>query len=121
MFIIGITGGTGSGKTTIVHQLLTHFSEKDIVLISQDDYYHDLSHLSYDERIKTNFDHPHAVDFALLENHLKTLRKGHSIEKPKYSFVAHNRGTKTTVVEPKKNYTPRRYINSHPAKNQKSS
>jgi len=102
MLIVGITGGTGCGKTTIVHQLLEHFSKDDTILISQDDYYHDLSHLSYDERVQINFDHPDSIDFALLEQHLKTLKKGSLIEKPEYSFVEHNRSVNTRTIVPKR-------------------
>jgi len=102
MLIIGITGGTGCGKTTIVHRLLEHFPKEDTALISQDDYYQDLSHLSYNERVKINFDHPDSIDFVLLEKHLKALKNGGSIEKPEYSFVAHNRSTKTQTIVPKK-------------------
>ena len=91
MLIIGIAGGTGCGKTTVVNQILNKLPEGEVEIISQDSYYKDTSHLSYDERVKINFDHPRSIDFELLEAHLKTLKKGKPIEQPIYSFVEHNR------------------------------
>ena len=101
MLTIGITGGTGCGKTTLVEQLINQLQE-EVTLISQDDYYHDLSHLSYDERVAINFDHPESIDFQLLSEHLAALKKGSSIEKPTYSFVDHNRNTTTITIVPKR-------------------
>ncbi|WP_431135921.1 uridine kinase [Psychroserpens mesophilus] len=91
MLIIGIAGGTGCGKTTVVNQILNELPEGEVGIISQDSYYKDTSHLSYDERVKINFDHPRSIDFELLESHLKDLRMGHAIDQPVYSFVKHNR------------------------------
>lgn len=91
MLIIGIAGGTGCGKTTVVNQILNELPEGEVGIISQDSYYKDTSHLSYDERVKINFDHPRSIDFELLESHLKELRKGNTIDQPVYSFVKHNR------------------------------
>ncbi len=102
MLIIGITGGTGSGKTTVVQQILEELSENEITVISQDSYYLDTSHLPYDERTKINFDHPKSIDFDLLIAHLSELKKGHTIEQPVYSFVEHNRIDKTITTTPKK-------------------
>ena len=102
MLIIGITGGTGSGKTTVVKQILNELSEEDICIISQDSYYNDTSHLSYEERTQINFDHPQSIDFDLLTKHVKELKEGNSIEQPVYSFVEHNRTQETVITQPKK-------------------
>ncbi len=97
MLILGIAGGTGSGKTTVVNQVAHEYLDTDVTVISQDSYYKDTSHLSYEERVKINFDHPNSIDFQLLKEHLIELRKGHSIQQPVYSFKDHNR-TKETVL-----------------------
>ncbi|HPF96888.1 MAG: uridine kinase [Flavobacteriaceae bacterium] len=102
MLIIGIAGGTGCGKTTVVNQILQELPENEVGVISQDSYYKDTSHLSYDERVKINFDHPRSIDFELLESHLKDLRLGKSIEQPVYSFVKHNRTGDTILTHPRK-------------------
>jgi len=102
MLIIGIAGGTGSGKTTVVQQIVEELPKDEVCIISQDSYYHDTSELSYDERVKINFDHPKAIDFELLVAHLKKLRKGNSVEQPVYSFVEHNRTKETLKTIPKK-------------------
>lgn len=102
MLIIGIAGGTGSGKTTVVNQITEKLSTLDVGVISQDSYYNDLSHLTMEERRKVNFDHPSSIDFKLLEEHLNKLKEGKSIEQPHYSFVEHNRtGTYTKIVPTK--------------------
>ena len=102
MLIIGIYGGTGSGKTTIVNMIASHFSSNDIEIISQDSYYKDNSDISYEDRCKLNFDHPNAIDFNLLHKHLKNLRKGKTVEQPIYDFKIHNRLKKTIQIKPKK-------------------
>ncbi|MEZ4858162.1 MAG: uridine kinase [Flavobacteriaceae bacterium] len=102
MLIIGIAGGTGSGKTTVVQQIVAELPKDEVCIISQDSYYHDTSHLGFDERVKINFDHPKAIDFDLLETHLKELKKGNTIAQPVYSFVAHNRTKETLQTVPKK-------------------
>ncbi len=102
MFIIGISGGTGSGKTTLVEQLLKEFSEKEITVISQDNYYNDSSKMKYQERVKINFDHPNSIDFKLLTTQLNDLKNGKTIEQPIYSFKEHNRVNKTVTTNPKK-------------------
>lgn len=102
MLIIGIYGGTGSGKTTIVNMIASHFSSNDIEIISQDSYYKDNSDISYEDRCKLNFDHPDAIDFNLLYKHLKKLRKGETVEQPIYDFKIHNRLKKTIQIKPKK-------------------
>lgn len=102
MLIIGIAGGTGSGKTTVVQQIVEELPKDEVCIISQDSYYHDTSHLTYFEREKINFDHPKAIDFELPVHHLKELRKGNTIEQPIYSFVEHNRTKETLTTFPKK-------------------
>ncbi|RKE92289.1 uridine kinase [Ichthyenterobacterium magnum] len=102
MLIIGIAGGTGCGKTTVVNQILNELPEGEVGVISQDSYYTDTSHLSYDERVAINFDHPRSIDFELLEQHLKELKKGNTIEQPVYSFVKHNRTGDTILTKPRK-------------------
>ncbi|HET8887008.1 MAG TPA: uridine kinase [Salinimicrobium sp.] len=102
MLIIGIAGGTGSGKTTVVNQIIDELKHDEVDVISQDSYYNDTSHLTYEQRVQINFDHPKSIDFDLLVSHLKQLREGKSIEQPVYSFVDHNRTGKTITVHPKK-------------------
>ena len=102
MLIIGIAGGTGCGKTTVVNTILNELPEGEVGVISQDSYYKDTSHLSYDERVKINFDHPRSIDFELLETHLSELKKGNVIDQPVYSFVEHNRTDETVTTHPKK-------------------
>ena len=102
MLIIGIAGGTGCGKTTVVNQIMHELPEGEVGVISQDSYYRDTSHLSYDERIKINFDHPRSIDFELLEQHLKDLREGKDIAQPVYSFIKHNRTGDTILTHPRK-------------------
>lgn len=102
MLIIGIAGGTGSGKTTVVQQIIDQLPKDEVCVISQDSYYKDTSHLSYDERVAINFDHPNSIDFDLLVTHLERLRQGQSFEQPVYSFVDHNRTKETLTTYPKK-------------------
>ncbi len=102
MLIIGIAGGTGCGKTTVVNQIINELPNEEVGVISQDSYYNDLSHLSYDERTKINFDHPRAIDFDLLASHLAQLKKGEPIDQPVYSFPKHNRTEDTIHTHPRK-------------------
>ncbi|MBK8600988.1 MAG: uridine kinase [Flavobacterium sp.] len=102
MLIIGIAGGTGSGKTTVVHQIMNELPETEVGIISQDSYYKDNSNLSFDERALINFDHPRAIDFDLLVNHLQELKAGNNIDQPVYSFVTHNRTDDTIYTHPRK-------------------
>ncbi len=100
MLIIGIGGGTGSGKTTVVDQIVADLPEGQVTVISQDSYYKDLSHLSMEDRKKVNFDHPNAIDFPLLCQHLIELKEGRNILQPVYSFVEHNRTEETVLTSP---------------------
>lgn len=102
MLIIGIAGGTGSGKTTVVNQIIEELKNEEVDVISQDHYYRDLSHLSMEERVKTNFDHPQSIDFELLVQHLQELKAGKTIDQPVYSFKEHNRTSETVTTEPRK-------------------
>ena len=100
--LIGITGGTGSGKSTIADEIYSSFSDDCIAMIQQDMYYKDQSHLTMEERVKTNYDHPKAFDNDLMLEHLQALARGESIEKPIYDFAEHNRSKETVTVEPKR-------------------
>jgi len=102
MLIIGIYGGTGSGKTTIVNQIASNFDTSEIEIISQDSYYNDNSNISYNERCKLNFDHPDSIDSKLLHKHLSELKNGNFIKQPIYDFKTHNRTKKTIITNPKK-------------------
>ncbi|QSS98336.1 uridine kinase [Psychroflexus sp. ALD_RP9] len=102
MLIIGIAGGTGSGKTTVVNQIINELQHDEVDVIYQDSYYQDTSHLSFEERTKINFDHPKSIDFDLLVDHLKVLKSGQSVEQPVYSFKAHNRTHETITTQPRK-------------------
>ena len=102
MLIIGITGGTGSGKTTVVNQIINELPEDEVCVISQDSYYKATDNLSYEERIKINFDHPRAIDFDLLETHISDLKSGKIIQQPIYSFKTHNRTKDTIKTHPSK-------------------
>ncbi|MGB5171893.1 MAG: uridine kinase [Eudoraea sp.] len=102
MLIIGIAGGTGCGKTTVVNQIINQLPDEEVGVISQDSYYNDLSHLSYEERSKINFDHPRAIDFDLLASHLDSLRNGEVIDQPVYSFSEHNRTKDILRTHPRK-------------------
>ena len=99
--LIGITGGTGSGKSSIADAIYSSFSNECIAMIQQDMYYKDQSHLSMEERVKTNYDHPKAFDNDLLIKHLQDLMNGVPIEKPIYDFSIHNRSKETVRIEPK--------------------
>jgi len=102
MFIIGIAGGTGSGKTTVVNKIIKALGSDDIGVIPQDNYYVALDHLPLEERAKYNFDHPRAIDFDLLYDHLTRLGKGEAVEQPVYSFVQYTRTGDTILTHPKK-------------------
>ena len=98
-FIIGIAGGTGSGKTTLADNIVQHFGE-NITLLCHDDYYKAHDDLPYSEREKLNYDHPDAFDSELSISHLEALRRGESIECPIYDYTIHNRSDRTKTIRP---------------------
>lgn len=100
MLIIGITGGSGSGKTTVVKKVMSSFSTHQVSIISQDNYYKDNSHISLEERRKINFDHPESFEFDLLVQHMQQLRNGQGIEEPTYDYITSTRQQKTIPIEP---------------------
>ena len=100
--IIAIAGGSASGKSTVVREIVERLKSLDVSIICHDDYYKDQTHLSMEERVKTNYDHPSSLDNDLLVEHLKSLMEGNSIDKPEYDFKTHNRMKETTRVNPTK-------------------
>ena len=101
MLIIGIAGGSGSGKTTVVKKIINNFPGNSVAVLSQDSYYRDNSLLPLEERKKINFDHPNALEFDLLVEHLKDLRAGKTIQQPTYSYLTCTRQAETIPTEPK--------------------
>ena len=101
MFIIGIAGGTGSGKTTVVRKLLERLPKGEVVVIPQDSYYKDSSHVPAEERQNINFDHPDAFEWPLLAKHIEQLKKGQAVEQPIYDYITSSRLHETVHVEPK--------------------
>ena len=99
--IIGICGGTGSGKTTIARKVIESVGRENVILIEQDSYYRNLADMPLDERHQANFDHPDSIDSEMLMNHLKRLRGGQSIEMPVYDFVSHTRSDRHDHIDPK--------------------
>ena len=97
--LIGIAGGTGSGKTSIAKELSSNFSKSDIILIEQDSYYKDLSDISISEREKINFDHPNSIDFSLMIKHLESLKNGIQTKIPIYDFATHTRKKSTKTID----------------------
>jgi len=102
MLIVGIAGGTGSGKTTVVKKLTQVFPDGQVVVMPQDAYYRDNGHISLEERQKINFDHPDSVEFSLLIEHLRMLREGRPVEMPVYSYLTCLRSEKTITIRPAK-------------------
>jgi len=100
MLIIGIAGGTGSGKTTVVRKIVERLPEGEVAILPQDSYYRDSSHLPLEERLEMNFDHPDSIEFELLVEHLKQLKEGKTIEQPIYSYLTCTRATETIPVHP---------------------
>lgn len=98
-FVIGICGGTGSGKTTITNRLSRALADSGVLVLQQDHYYKDLSHLPLEERSTCNFDHPNALDTRLFIEHVKQLKEGKSIERPVYDFTQHRRLGETVRLE----------------------
>jgi uridine kinase len=101
MFIIGIAGGTGSGKTTVVNRILEEIPPSRVALMPQDSYYRDSGHLPLEERQKINFDHPDSLEFELLVEHLRLLKEGIAVEQPRYSYLTCTRSEETVTVEPR--------------------
>lgn len=99
--IIGVAGGSGSGKSTVARQIYEHFSGKSIMIIEHDSYYKDQSHLPFEERLKTNYDHPFAFDTDLLIEHLKKLLNYEAIDEPVYDYTRHTRSDATVHHEPR--------------------
>jgi uridine kinase len=99
-FVIGVAGGSGSGKSTVTRQVLASVGAGQAAVLMQDDYYLDQSGMSAQERCKTNYDHPDAFDWPLMMQHMQALREGRAIEMPVYDFTVHNRCSKTVKVEP---------------------
>ncbi|HFX3738456.1 TPA: uridine kinase [Enterococcus faecium] len=99
--IIGVTGGSGSGKTSVSRAIFNNFPDHSIMMLEQDSYYKDQSHLRFEERLNTNYDHPFAFDNDLLIQHVGDLLNYKAIEKPVYDYVAHTRSQATIIQEPK--------------------
>lgn len=101
MFIIGIAGGTGSGKTTVVRKLIERLPKGEVVVIPLDSYYNDSSNVPIEDRQKINFDHPDAFEWPLLSKHLEMLKQGKSVEQPIYDYITSSRLKETVHVEPR--------------------
>ena len=101
MIIIGIAGGTGSGKTTVVKKLMSVIPEGHVAVLGQDSYYKDNSSIGFEERQKINYDHPRSIDFDLLIAHINDLKAGKEINEPIYSYITHKRTEDYKVVHPK--------------------
>lgn len=99
--IIGIAGGSGSGKTSVTNKIMNNLEGHSVALIEQDYYYKDQSHLTFEQRLKTNYDHPLAFDNDLLIQNLKSLQSGQSVEVPTYDYTNHTRSDKTIAFQPK--------------------
>jgi len=102
MLIVGIAGGTGSGKTTVVTKIMDNLPSGEVVVMPQDSYYKDNSDITLEERQKINFDHPDSLEFTLLIDHLKQLRKGRSVKMPIYSYLTCVRAKETIPIKPAK-------------------
>lgn len=101
MLVIGVAGGTGSGKTTVVRKIQKQFPKGEVNVLSHDSYYYDNKDLSLEERRKKNYDHPDAIEFELMVDHIKKLKKGIAILEPVYSFITCTREEDTRIVEPR--------------------
>lgn len=100
MLIVGIAGGTGSGKTTVVRKVMEKLNKEEVIVIPQDAYYRDNGHIPLEERQKINFDHPDSLEFNLLIDHLEKLKRGENIEMPIYSYLTCLRAKETITVRP---------------------
>lgn len=101
MIIIGIAGGTGSGKTTVVNKIINSLPQGEVAVLPQDSYYKDSSHIPVEERSKINFDEPAAIEWSLLAKHIRELKEGKTIEMPTYSYLTCTRQPETVTVEPR--------------------
>lgn len=101
MLVIGIAGGTGSGKTTVVRKIIENLPAGEVAVISQDSYYKDNSHLPLEERQKINFDHPSSIEFDLLAEHIRQLKAGQAVNEPIYSYLTCVRSDETRLIVPK--------------------
>src|SRR5436309_15524277 len=99
--VIGICGGTGSGKTTVAHKIVDSVGSANVVFLQQDAYYRDLGDMPLEVRHLLNFDHPDALDNDLLINHLRTLKAGESIDQPIYDYATHSRTSQKKHIEPR--------------------
>ncbi len=99
--VIGVSGGTGSGKSTVAQAIFKSLPDENILILEQDAYYRDQSNLSFEERVKTNYDHPLAFDTDLLIEHIKLLCNHEPIQKPIYNFSKHNRESESILVQPR--------------------
>lgn len=99
--IIGVAGGTGAGKTTVIKHITDQIGKQNMAVLEHDSYYRDLKHLPFEERARQNFDHPSALETELLVQHIEALRKGYQVEVPIYDFSRHVRKEETKLVEPK--------------------
>lgn len=101
MLVIGIAGGAGSGKTTVVRKILQSIDPQDVAVLSQDAYYRDSSDVPPQERQRINVDHPDSIEFELLARHVAALKRGEAVEEPTYSYTTYQRGKETVHVEPR--------------------
>lgn len=102
MLVIGIAGGTGSGKTTVVNKIMCSFPKDEVAMVTQDSYYKDSSHLALEDRQKINFDHPDSIEFDLLTENVARLKKGQSVQEPIYSYLTCTRAKETNTIMPRK-------------------
>ena len=100
--IIGVAGGSGSGKTTVVREIIRNLGQRQVTVIHHDSYYRDVSQLSFHERTRINYDHPDSLETPLLVSHLHQLKQGNTVEIPVYDFADHNRSADTETAEPRK-------------------
>ena len=101
MIVIGIAGGTGSGKTTVVNEIVKRLPKNDVIIIPQDAYYRDNVRIPFEERQKLNYDHPDSIEFELLVSHIERLKSGQPIQQPIYSYLTCSRSTETIMVKPR--------------------
>lgn len=101
MLVIGIAGGTGSGKTTVVRKIIDSLPEGEVVVMPQDSYYKDNAHIPLEERLKMNYDEPASIEWTLLTQHLKELKEGKTVQMPTYEFITCSRLPETVTVKPK--------------------